>query len=110
MARKPSNAQVTALAWGIYRGGADGLVRSMDFGWLEVRDATVAGLEAAGWADRAKYYDDARKWRWWWFYVTPAGRALPAVVAEVARMKAKDDEAVRRQIAEDDALVAKGDT
>lgn len=99
--KRPSAAQVTALAWAIHRYG--GFAREMECNHLGFRDKTVAALESAGWADRVKFYDDVRKWRWSWFYVTDAARVLPDVVAEVARLQAADDANAAASNAADDA-------
>ena len=95
--KKPSKAQVVALAWAIYRAG--GFMRSIEFGYLDFRDATVAALEAAGWADQVSFYTG--KWRWQWFHVTPAGAALPEVVAEGARLRAAEIARNTRAAADD---------
>lgn len=100
-ARKPSEAQIRVLAWAIYRAG--GFMRSIDWGYLGFTDATVGSLRRFGWADQVKFYDDAREWRWSWFRVTDAGRALPEVVAEVERLRSANGERAARNIAEDDA-------
>lgn len=98
--RRPSKAQVTALAWAIHRFGGFG--RSTDCDFLDIRDKTVAALESAGWVDRVKFYDDALRWRWWWFYVTDSARTLPDVIAEVAKLKSYDDVAAKASITADD--------
>ncbi len=102
--KRPSKTQVTALAWAVYKG--HGFARDLEFDHLGFRDATVASLESARWADRVKFFDDVRKWRWQWFWVTESGAALPEVVAEVARLRAADDERARRNFEEDDEYVA----
>ena len=88
--KSPSKAQATILAWAIHRGG--GRLRSADWaGVLDVTDATVVAMVRHGWAEHAKFYDDARQWRWWWFFVTEAARTSPLVLAEVAHLKAGDE-------------------
>ena len=101
--RRPTKAQVNALAWAIYRG--NGMLLAMDYSWLEIRDATVAALETAGWIDRVKWFDAARKWRWTYFYVTSEARALPSVRAEVDRLRSAELRRDDRATASDDAEV-----
>jgi hypothetical protein len=99
--RTPTKAQVTALSWAIYKCGNEGLMHSLHYDYLDIRDATVAALERAGWVTDAKFYDDAAKWRWHWFRVTEQGRTLPEVVAAVESMRARDAANAARWNAED---------
>lgn len=68
----------------------------------EIADSTVASLERRGWAKDVGFFDDHLKWRWHWFTITDAGRALPEVVAEVARLQAQDDAQAAKWNAMDD--------
>jgi hypothetical protein len=105
MKQKPSKAQIRILAWIIHRYSGKGYALDCN-DVLDIKDKTVVALESAGWIDRVKFYDDVAKWRWSWFYVTAAGRALPAVVAEIARMKSRDDAAAAEANAADDEAAA----
>lgn len=56
-----------------------------------------------------KFYDDAVKWRWQWFYATDAARALPDVVAYIDGMKAADKAEADASNAADDAAMSEFD-
>ena len=71
--------------------------------YSDATDATVSALKRNGWAKDVKFYDEVREWRWHWFTVTDAARALPAVLKEIDRMKAHDDARAQKWIEMDDA-------
>ena len=100
--KTPTKAQAKILAWAIHRAGG----RMLALDWcdvLTISDATVAAMVRDGWAERAMFFDEIKRWRWSLFYVTDAAREAPAVVSEVAGLMALSEANARRWNEEDDA-------